>query len=87
MGSPINKVPAHKRNQKPAYPNAFLTPEGRPVSIRKMAEALRVIRANPSAEYPGWTWYTVPGYFILNEFRRGLHDRINKRGIMKPCNK
>lgn len=66
---------------KPIYPRGFLTPEGRPISIRTMAAALRVIRANPSAEYPGWNWYATPGYFILQEFRSGMHDRINRRGI------
>ncbi len=63
-----------------AYPRYFRTPEGRPVSIPKMAAALRAIRANPDAEYPGWDWFAVPGHFILREFRRGLHDRINLRG-------
>lgn len=63
------------------YPKVFLTPEGRPVSIRTMAKALRVIRANPGADYPGWDWFAVPGYFILREFRRGLHDRINRRAL------
>lgn len=68
-------------NGKPAYPKAFLTPEGRRVSIRTMAKALSVIRSNPSIDYPGWDWFPVPGYFILHEFRRGLHDRINRRGL------
>lgn len=64
---------------KPIYPKAFLTPEGRPVSIRTMANALRAIRSNPDADYVGWDWFAVPGYFIQREFRRGLHDRINRR--------
>lgn len=66
---------------KALYPKAFATPEGRMVSIRTMAAALRTIRANPQAEYPGWNWYPTPGQFILAEFRRGLHDRINRRSI------
>lgn len=67
-------------NGRSAYPRYFKTPEGRPVGIRKMAQALRVIRAAPDREYPGWDWFPVPGHFILQEFRRGLHDRINQRG-------
>lgn len=62
------------------YPRAFATPEGRMVPIKQMAGALRAIRRNPDAEYPGWNWFPTPGHFILREFRRGLHDRINMRG-------
>ena len=65
------------------YPRFFMTPEGRPVSIRAMARALRIIRANPGAEYPGWDWFPVPGHYILREFRRGLDDRINQRGALR----
>jgi hypothetical protein len=61
------------------YPRYFLTPEGRPVSIRRMGAALRAIRANPDADYPGWDWFPTPGHFIIREFRRGLDDRINLR--------
>lgn len=63
----------------PIYPRGFLTPEGRPVSVRAMSNALRAIRANPDAEYPGWNWFPTPGRMILREFRRGMHDRINRR--------
>lgn len=62
-----------------AYPRAFATPEGRAVSVRQMAKALRAIRANPGADYPGWNWFPTPGHFIIREFRRGMHDRINLR--------
>ncbi len=62
-----------------AYPKAFKTPEGRTVSIRQLARALRAIRANPDADYPGWNWFPTPGHHILREFRRGMHDRINLR--------
>lgn len=64
---------------QPTHPRAFKTPEGRAVSISTMARALRVIRKNPDADYPGWDWFPVPGHYILREFRRGLHDRINRR--------
>lgn len=61
------------------YPRAFATPEGRMVSIRTMANALRVIRQNPDANYRGWNWFPTPGHFILRSFRDGMHDRINLR--------
>lgn len=66
-------------NNRSTMPRYFKTPEGRAVSIRTMGNALRVIRANPDADYPGWDWFLVPGHFIIREFRRGLHDRINRR--------
>lgn len=69
-------------NGKSAYPRYFKTPEGRAVSIRKMGAALRVIRDNPGAEYPGWNWFPTPGYYILHAFRDGMHDRINKRALI-----
>jgi len=62
-----------------AYPRYFKTPEGRAVSVRAMGAALRAIRSNPSADYPGWNWFPTPGYHILKSFRDGLHDRINMR--------
>lgn len=61
------------------YPRAFLTPEGRGVSIRQMGIALRTIRQNPDADYPGWNWFPTPGHYIVAEFRRGMHERINTR--------
>lgn len=66
-------------NNRSAYPRFFKTPEGRPISIRTMAKALRAIRANPDAEYPGWNWFPTPGHMILRIFRDGMHDRINMR--------
>lgn len=50
------------------------------VSIRTMAKALRTIRKNPDAEYPGWGWFPVPGHHVIRDFARGLNDRINRRG-------
>lgn len=44
-----------------------------------MGLALRRIRQEPGRNYWGWNWYETPGHFILAEFRRGLHDRINRR--------
>jgi len=66
---------------KSLYPRYFLTPEGRPVRPRQMGAALRETRKNPGADYQGWEWFPVSGYFILAEFQRGLNDRINKRGL------
>lgn len=66
-------------NCKSAYPRYFLTPEGRAVSIKTMAKALRAIRQNPTASYPGWNWFPTEGYAILREVRRGVHDRIDQR--------
>lgn len=64
---------------KSLYPRAFMTPEGRPVSIRTMGQALQVIRQAPGEDYHGWDWFPTSGHFILAEFRRGLDDRINRR--------
>lgn len=64
---------------QPIYPRGFITPSGRAVRISTMAHALRVIRSNPGADYPGWDWFDVPGHYILAEVRRGIHDRINRR--------
>lgn len=61
------------------YPRYFKTPTGRPVSIATMSKALRAIRQKPDADYPGWEWYPLPGYYILRSFRDGIHDRINRR--------
>lgn len=66
-------------NGTSVYPKYFKTPEGRPVSIRTMGKALRAIRKNPGADYPGWDWFPVPGHYILREFQRGMDDRINRR--------
>lgn len=65
--------------EQPIYPKCFRTPEGRYVGIKQMAKAMSVIRKNPSAEYPGWNWFPTPGYYIQNEVRRGINDRINRR--------
>ena len=64
---------------KALYPQIFITPEGRKVRISTMRRALQIIRTNPDADYTGWNWFPTPGHHILREFRRGLHDRINRR--------
>jgi hypothetical protein len=45
-----------------------------------MAAALKSIRKNPDAEYPGWNWYPTTGHFIIRSFREGLDHRITMRG-------
>lgn len=62
-----------------AYPRYFKTPEGRPVSIRRMRNALRIIRLDPDKDYPGWEWYPISGHAIIRSFRDGIHHRINMR--------
>lgn len=65
---------------KPVYPRGFYTPDGRPVSIRKMAQALREIRKRGvENDFPGWEWFPVKGATIIRDFRDGLNDRINRR--------
>lgn len=66
---------------KSLYPRAFKTPEGRALSIKTMANALRVIKQDPEKDYPGWNWFETSGHRILASFRSGLHDRINRRAI------
>jgi len=68
-----------RRKRAPVYPKAFTTPGGRAVPVSVMAKALRHIRQMPELEYPGWNWFPTPGHMIVREFRRGLHDRINRR--------
>lgn len=66
-------------NRLSPYPSYFMTPEGRALRISKMAAALRAIRRNPDADYPGWNWFPTPGHFIVRSFRDGLDHRINMR--------
>lgn len=72
------KIPANANFRSP-YPNYFMTPEGRPVSFKKLGVALRTIRRDPDADYPGWNWFPTPGHFILRVVQDGINDRINKR--------
>lgn len=65
------------------YPKFFATPAGRPVSIRTMAKALRQIKGDPYADYPGWEWFPIPGHWIIRSFRAGIHHRINMRAAIE----
>jgi hypothetical protein len=67
-------------NKKPAYPKGFVTPEGRAVSIRAMAKALKFCHSNPDKDIKGWNWFPTQARFVTRDFMRGLHDRINQRG-------
>ena len=69
---------------KSIYPRAFIIPNGKIISVFVMAKALSTIRKNPLIEVGGWEWYSVPGWIIQKEFRRGLDDRINRRVIKSP---
>ena len=69
-------------NGRSPYPRVFRLPNGRNVRARTIMNALRVIRANPDADYPGWDWFSVPGHFIIREVQRGIDDRINMRAAI-----
>ena len=56
-------------------------PNGKRVSLRTYTHAWKaLLEANPSAIVPGWEWYDVTAGEVLYAMRRGLQDRINKRG-------
>lgn len=65
-----------------AYPRSFCLPNGRYVRARTIMNAMKVIRANPDADYKGWDWFDVPGHFIIREVQRGIDDRINMRAAI-----
>jgi len=65
-----------------AYPRVFILPSGRHVRPRTIMNAMKVIRTNPDADYPGWDWFSVPGHFIIREVQRGIDDRINMRAAV-----
>lgn len=68
--------------RRSAYPRVFILPNGRCVRAHTIMNALRVIRTNPDADYPGWDWFSVPGHFIIREVQRGIDDRINMRAAI-----
>lgn len=61
----------------------------RQVSLAAYVKAIRTAKENPTAEFKhGLTcWWPVTGAEIMQQFRRGIHDRINdgipysRRGI------
>ena len=63
----------------------------RRVTIGQYVQAIRLAKANPDEEFTTGltTWWPTTGAEIMQQFRTGLHDRINQtvpyieRGI--PC--
>src|SRR5260370_19373466 len=67
-------------------------PEGRQVSLAGYVRAWkRTLAAPPKTLFEkGFNWYPESREEILREFRRGLHDRINRRidsfpGTLRPA--
>lgn len=60
----------------------FITiPTGHRVSLGTyVAIWKRVKAAHPEKLFAGWEWFVLPSCEILAAIRRGLHDRINRRG-------
>lgn len=56
-------------------PNGKSIPLGVYVSSWKALKSLA-----PDTEIAGWSWHPVTAADILRELRRGIHDRINRRG-------
>lgn len=67
-------------HQQPLYPRGFITPGGRAISVRTMANALRELhKMRPEQSVYGWNWCDTPAWMVLKEVRRGINDRINRR--------
>jgi hypothetical protein len=69
-------------------------PGGKHVSLSSYAQAWKTaLAAPPEATFKtGFNWYPESREDILREFRRGLHDRINRRidgfpGTLQPVSK
>jgi hypothetical protein len=67
-------------------------PENRTVTLGSYVAAWKTVLAAPedSTFQNGFNWYPESRKEVLREFRRGLHDRINRRidgfpGTLKPC--
>jgi hypothetical protein len=66
-------------------------PENRTVTLGAYVAAWKTVLAAPedSTFQNGFNWYPESRKEVLREFRRGLHDRINRRidgfpGTLKP---
>lgn len=59
-----------------------LTAVSKRVTISAYVKAVKVARANPSAEFKHGltTWWPTTGAEIMKQFRAGIHDRINNGG-------
>ncbi len=55
--------------------------EGRQVTLANYTRAWKLALAAPTDAVfdKGFTWYSQTRAEVLREFRRGLHDRINRR--------
>ena len=64
-----------------SLPKGFILPCGLAVRVRDYVRIWRQVKAMPPAGHVrGWQWYTCTAAEALAEIRRGLHDRINRRG-------
>ena len=53
---------------------------GKTIALRTYINAIRTAKAHPNEEFRHGltTWWPVTGREIVNQFRRGIHDRINE---------
>ena len=53
----------------------------RHVTLAAYVRAIRLAKANPDAEFKHGltTWWPCTGREIMQQFRQGMHDRINQR--------
>lgn len=62
----------------------IVTPSGRRMSAGAFARAWKSVlasyRDNPASEVTGWQWFSCSAADAIADIRRGLDDRINRRG-------
>ena len=58
----------------------YLPALDRTVTLGAYVRAVKLAKANPNAEFKTGltTWWPVTGSEIMQQFRRGVHDRINQ---------
>lgn len=68
-----------------ALPKVIVLGDGFKVPTRVYVQAVKLAKANPGARFDrGFTtWWPVTGAEIVQQFRSGLHDRINQRGALQ----
>lgn len=59
-----------------------LTAVSKRVTVSAYVKAVKVARANPTAEFKHGltTWWPTTGAEIMKQFLEGIHDRINNGG-------
>lgn len=70
----------------------YLPAVDRRVSLAAYVTAVKIAKANPDREFKHGltTWWPTTGAEIVDQFNRGMHDRISqgipysKRGIPQP---